>query len=583
MYMKIDKKDYFQNPQNLLLLFILIYLVIRIAIVNINFTEWGDTFRMIRAADFLSNGLWPWDEKRWPFYSVLLVPGIWLNDPLFWGRFLSFMASAGTLALTYALYLKLNVDFKSTTFYWDQKFSLKNIISFIKAYFKKENAYSVEKYALLSTILLAVSPVFAYWSIRVMADPVFAMLILIYGLVFIKSYQKAEVKNEVLLSLLLLCITMTRLEGLFMFFGTVGFFVLAKKARKLSTILIYLLPQALIYFPFTLYAKVLYSGPVDNDYLKEAQTFVFNLDRFTYFFTYTAFIFVFPPLLYFLIKGILNLKDAVLKSDKSIYLPYLPLALFLLQELLIGFIWTPSLPRIYMPIIPLLVVLTVYGFQTWVPNRKDRWAFLLMVLSICLFGYLQYSYKLYFLGASKILFGIILLSSLVFILIAFALANNPKLKGYLSAFLIFMGALSSAVIIYNQKDIYKSVYQAALFAKTLADQNPQAEKIAYADETGTTSWYLKNNYTYYLSQNDSIEDNQEQYKTLTDNGVTYLITTNEFNRGSQFIDPKVDPRYQLVAVFSVPVYDLIDYTLNYLGLVKIIDSDIFVSKVYRVL
>ena len=66
--------------------FLVLYIIIRFILLNVNYTEWGDTFRMIRGADYLARFQWPWDEKRWPMYSLILLPGIIFNDPLLWER-----------------------------------------------------------------------------------------------------------------------------------------------------------------------------------------------------------------------------------------------------------------------------------------------------------------------------------------------------------------------------------------------------------------------------------------------------------------------------------------------------------------
>ena len=60
---------------------------------------------------------------------------------------------------------------------------------------------------------------------------------------------------------------------------------------------------------------------------------------------------------------------------------------------------------------------------------------------------------MYFLGASKILFGLMLLASLAFLSLA---TFGKNFKFYLGLLIICISALSSAVIIYNQKDIYKN-------------------------------------------------------------------------------------------------------------------------------
>ena len=545
--------NYLRKYNNLFLIFIIIYLILRAFFINVNFTEWGDTFRMIRAAEFMTHGAWPWDEKRWPAYSLLLVPGIWTQSVILWGRILSLVATLGTLYFVYKFYIKLSLDFKGL---------------------------KLDYYALIAVILLAVNPTFAYWGFRVMADPVFAFLVIFYSYLFITFYQKSlkdSLKNkEIVLALLLLVITMTRLEGLFMFFGSVAFFCLAKNAKR---IILYSIPQILIYFPWTVYAKFLYQGPVSNDYLKEAETFVFNLDRFMYFFTYTGFILVLPMLVYFLIIGCLKLKNAINMQNKAIWMAYVPVALFILQEFLIGFIWTPSLPRIYTPIIPFLILLTVYGFEHTSFTKNNIKPAVSIFLITIIFAILQYQEKMYFLGASKILFALIIGSSLLACALIFLNKSFTKLA--LVGLMFFVGLFASAVIINNQKDIYKSVLQSIYLSQAIIESQPSTT-FAYSDETGNTSWYLKNN-VYYLDPGNEMENLDEQYELLTSQGVDYLIVTNEFNRGSQFLDPKDDPRYQIVGVFNVPIYDLAENMLDYLGLELKEDVPVFITKVYQVL
>src|SRR3990167_1156720 len=96
--------NYLQQNK-LFFIFLGVYVLLRLIFININYTEWGDTFRMVRASEFISNLSWPWDEKRWPFYSLLLVPGIYLNQPILWGRILGIIISTFTLAFIYLTYI----------------------------------------------------------------------------------------------------------------------------------------------------------------------------------------------------------------------------------------------------------------------------------------------------------------------------------------------------------------------------------------------------------------------------------------------------------------------------------------------
>jgi 4-amino-4-deoxy-L-arabinose transferase-like glycosyltransferase len=505
---------------------------------------------MIRAADYISHFSWPWDEKRWPFYSILLVPGIWLNAPVFWGRILSVFISAGTIILIYASYLKY--------------------IS------------SNKKYALLATIFAITSSVFGYWSIRVMADPLFAFLVLLYFYYFFDLYTKKNFRNkEYWLSALLLAITMTRLEGLFVASATGLFFLIySTKNNKFSfklkdlwqnfktnfsSILIFFVPQLLIYFPWTIYAKVLYQGDVNNNYLDEVETFVFNLEHFRYFFTYTAFILVIPVTLYFVLYGF---KRVI--SKRNLYL--IPIGLFILQEFLIGLIWTPSLPRIYMAIIPFMAMLLIYGIEVFERTKIDIRKYILVnIFAVFLFIYLQYTQKLYFLGASKLLFVLIIGVNLVLMVLPLIKLS----KKFFAGVLVGLNIVITSIIIYNQSSIYKSVMKGIEFV------SPLDGKTAYSDETGNTEWYLRSN-GFYLNRKNNIDSLGEEYTLLKTNNAAYLLWTDEFNRDSTFIDPKDNPNFELLYVYRQPIRDPLDIVADKLNILDDSDYTVFTTKVYKV-
>ncbi len=529
--------------KNRLFLFLSAYVLLRFFLLNINYTEWGDTFRMIRGAEYLTHFDWPWDEKRWPFYSLLLIPGIWLQAPVIWGRILSVFISATTLYYVYKFYEK---------------------------YFSKNKTYSM-----LAVILTGTSTVFAYWSFRVKADPVFSLLVLVYSFYFIGLYQNSSksrsYKSKFMLSAILLMLTMTRLEGLFMLTGTGLFFLLKSLRKTMKDIFIFFVPQILIYFPWTLYAKILYKGPVSNDYLQEVQTFVFDLNRFGYFFTYTLFILVLPIFTYFAIYGAKKLIKTLQSQGVKAYLPFIPIGAFIVQEFIIGFIWTPSLPRIYTPVIPFLIMFVAFGIEKW---KIDRVKFIVGVAGLTVFfAIFQYKYQMYFLGASKVLFGLIVFSSIVSIAIV---VLNWRVKKLLIILAILMNITISYVIINNQRLIYKSVVQGIDYVL-----EETSGVVAYSDETGNTEWYLRDR-GYYLPRDIQPEKASEQYKTFQENNVDYMLWTDEFNRGSRFIEPKVDSRYRLKAVYSQAIRDPFDILLDKVGLIEDSDYTIFITKIYEI-
>ena len=525
-----------------LFIFFAVYLLARVFLININYTEWGDTFRMIRGADYLSRLSWPWDEKRWPFYSLLLVPGIWLNAPVLWGRFLSLLASAWSLLLVYRFYL----DYISN-----------NI-----------------KYALTAVIITAVSSVFAYWSLRVMADPVFTLLILLfffYSIRFYKEGGKDEAGSSqkvIILSFLLLCITMTRLEGLFAAAG-IGVYLIFRK--HLRDLMIFAIPQIFIYVPWTVYAKFIYHWETTNNYFDEVQTFSFDSERLKYFLAYTLFILVLPVLTYYILIGL----KSFLGNSKNKGL-YLPLGVFIGLELIIGFVWIPSLPRIYLPLVPLFAMLAVYGIEKLNLNKINTPILLLNLFLLSTFTALQYKYKLYFLGASKIIFAVVIISSFVSIFYVFWPVKFRK-RIYLVSLVLFINFLTSGIVIYNQHLVYKTVKQGIDF---VVDRRGI---VAYSDETGNTEWYLKRRSIYMDSVKDfQIEDPDQQYRALKNYGVSYLLWTNEFNRGFSAIDPESDSRYQLLVEYKQTINDPLDEVLGLFGVVKRENPQVFVTKVYEI-
>lgn len=517
-------------------IFLAIYFIFRVFLINVNFTEWGDTFRMIRGAEYLSTGSWPFDEKRLPFYSMILVPGIWMNAPILWGRILSILSSLITLVFVYEFYLKFISDNK--------------------------------KFALYSVSLLSVTSVFAYWSLRVMADPVFSTLIVatVYYVMSFYSSSKKKVSrsNLIILSVLLIAITMTRIEGAFLAFG-IGLFFLYR--RKWLDVFYVFIPQVFIYVPWIIYTKFIYSGDVQNNYFDELQGFVFNLQRFEYFFSYSIFILVIPSLIVFFLFGIYSWKKNKIFNSSI----WIPLASFLILELVVGFIWTPSLPRIYMPIIPFIVMLSVFGIEK-LNHKEHRILFVSSnFVALGLFVYLQSTQKLYFLGASKALFLILIIFS-VFISVSIFFKDSFN-KIIFSSFL-FLSIMTSFIVIYNQKDIYKTVKQGI-------DLVLESDGfVAYSDETGNSEYYLKGN-SVYLPPNLPM-DSETQYKILKNWNVEYLLWTNEFNRGSSFLDPKTDPRYSLLAVYKQELNDPFDVLLDKLKLVEADEPEVFYSKVYLV-
>ena len=159
------------------------------------------------------------------------------------------------------------------------------------------------------------------------------------------------------------------------------------------------------------------------------------------------------------------------------------------------------------------------------------------------------------------------------------------MKKWKKAFVIvFIGVslLNSFFVITNEKNSYKTLKQGLDYIS--ANTKPQ-DKIAYSDETGNSTWYLRKNGLRPEFENDFDYDSQYQY--LKENNVSYLLWTNEFNRGSSFLDPKKDEeiakRYVLLQTYEEQSIGALGAILGKLGLVNTEGYFVFKTKIYKVI
>ena len=64
----------------------LIFLFLHFVLMNINVAEWGDSYRILRASEFIREGQYPENEKRQPLFSVFLALRPTNIDQVVWGR-----------------------------------------------------------------------------------------------------------------------------------------------------------------------------------------------------------------------------------------------------------------------------------------------------------------------------------------------------------------------------------------------------------------------------------------------------------------------------------------------------------------
>ncbi|HOV97611.1 MAG TPA: hypothetical protein PLW49_01140, partial [bacterium] len=140
----------------------LLFIVLHVALFNVNAAEWGDSYRILRASEYIRQGSYPSDEKRPPLFSALTAVRPNSVDPVVWGRVVVFIFS----------FLSLIVFDKLTQIY------IKN-----------------EKYRFVSLILFILNPVYLYWSIRVMADVPFSFFVLLTFYLLSKYYESLKQKE----------------------------------------------------------------------------------------------------------------------------------------------------------------------------------------------------------------------------------------------------------------------------------------------------------------------------------------------------------------------------------------------------
>jgi len=124
------------NPN---LVIFIAFLVFHLLLLNVNKVEWGDSYRILRASEYIRDFSYPIDEKRPPLYSAFLAlrPIVSL-DPVLWGKVFMLFVS------TFSFYL----FFRITRLLFREKRDLVTI----------------------SLLLFSFNPVYFYWSLRIYAD-----------------------------------------------------------------------------------------------------------------------------------------------------------------------------------------------------------------------------------------------------------------------------------------------------------------------------------------------------------------------------------------------------------------------------
>ncbi len=484
---------------------VLCFIVVHIFLFNVNATEWGDSYRILRAAKSLqTHQVYPSDEKRPPLLSIIISLNPLNIDFVVWGKVILFIFSIAFF-YTFAQFLRL----------FD---------------FSKNSAY-------IFSLVLSLSPVVLYWSIRVMADLPFAVLALLAVYAFIKysnrKYSNNSVyigslyKNWFFVGLLVGLSILMRFEGYLLMVaclygvGVLGFkpasfaeyFDFKSQFNYLRKNIVAVVAYLSGVFMFVL-PLWFYRNPFTSSYLSEPGGRVYDLKMVI---TYIlSFLFMYGCTYYF---GVLMLDRRHIKL--LINTPVL-LAYFVLEMILI-LVWPAAIPRLFVAIsfVPALLI-----FKSLV-NFYDLKKHLTIKQLLLLFGFFltyvvtQYTLRLQFL----VPFKSYLMATIVLQMLLFALLVLKRYKLFVISSCLFM-LVWSVFVIKVHENILRTPKEAAEYAVTNL-----SGLVGYNDVSSVSDWYLNSNNTSQINGvfYDINSKESKSYEMLRHMKINYLLVTNEHN------------------------------------------------------
>ena len=454
-----------------------LFILVHFFLLNVNTAEWGDSYRILRASEFIRDGSYPGDEKRPPLYSIVLAARPEAADPVLWARGLMLLTGLAGMFL---------------------------FGKFLKQYVKDE------RFVFLGMLLLLFNPDFLYWSIRVMADVPFALLALLAIYLYKLWKDSWSSKHLFILGIVAGLSILTRFEG-YILAGSLFlslFIDHGKKLdlKKLTPYVYYGLGALLMVLPW-----LLYRNPFGSTYLDEPAGRSYDLKMVWIYVASILSIFGFVPAVAFIKKNVWKL----LKSNPHILI-------FLFLELLLILLWPAAIPRLFVAVVPLLILILTFSLEKWWESGKENKKILVLAGALLLF-YLgsQYFLKLQFLVLDKALLGVLFVLQIAAVFFIF------KKKFWLTVVsLAVITSLWSGSVIKLHKDIFISVKNAAEYAA----RNLEG-RVAYNDVSSVSDFYLnvldtpKISGFYYFTESKK----NLTYEALQQTGADYFLITNEHN------------------------------------------------------
>ena len=489
---KITSSKFF----NLELFSFILFIIVHIALFNFNVAEWGDSYRILRASEFIRDGSYPLDEKRPPLFSILLSIRPFSMEAVVWGRVVMFVFSF----LSFLLFYKL-----------------------VEIYIKKE------KYRFLTLLLFLFNPVYLYWSIRIMADVPFSFFVLLFFYLNSK-WPKKDYLKIFLLGIVCGLSILTRFEGyLLLGAGIVEVIFqredLFKNKIKIKNILSVFLKNFGNMIPLVLATLLVigpwlvYRNPLRSKYFDEAEKRVYDLKMIWTYFTSLIYILGFTSGISFVILKFKIAKDFLLKN--------IGLTAFILLELVLILFWPAAIPRLFAPLIPFFIIVTTKCLEFYMEEcntepKRDYRVLLANIFFVLFYLLSQYFLKLQFLVLGYRMLAAVFLIQVTSLILLFLRKNNVYFVS-----IVFSSIFWSIYTINMHRYVFKTVKEASQYAS-----DNLVGTIAYNDISAIPDWYL--NISDSKCDNSGVhmlfEDNVNlKYSKLKDKKIDYLILSNEHN------------------------------------------------------
>ncbi len=447
----------------------ILFVLVHLLFLNVNAAEWGDTYRLLRAAEFIKSFTYPFDEKRPPLFSALLAFNPAVISPVLWGRIVLFTASVSSFI----------VFSKLCDFFLDKKAKF------------------------IALILFVLNPVYLYWSLRVYADVPFALFVL--ATLFLYEKWRAELKayHLFVLGLVTGLAILTRFEG-YILFGAVSLALVLVSVKKL---VVYALASVLAILPW-----LIYRNPLNSSYFQEPAGRTYDVRMVAIYIVSLLFVFGFTSAFALLISH--------KKSVAAFFREHMALLFFVVGELLLILAWPAAIPRLFVPIIPLLIIPIAGSITSYFDS--DRRIVTLPILLLGIYVAAQMILKLQFLIVLRWAFAAMLVMQVASI----AALYYKKLPVF---FVLLVGSLVlwSGATIWIHRDMYITIKSASVYAA-----KHFSGKVGYNDITSTAEWYMLTAPNVEGSYFDDFSD--RLCVSLEEQEIGYLLVTNEDMLGFEF-------------------------------------------------